>query len=165
MGISDFTLVDGDLQIEAVSVHSSVAVKLMGELTKELALRYSDDGLGDWQDDDAAGPRAGFLIARWAERPAGCGAIRPYSEGAAEIKRMYVAAGFRKRGIGRRILAALELLARQTGYNTVRLETGTLQPEAIGLYEAAGYYRIGGYGFHRDDPRTVCFEKSLTSGD
>jgi hypothetical protein len=45
----------------------------------------------------------------------------------------------------------------------VQLESGTLQPEAIGLYESAGYHRIEPYGFHRDDPRCICFAKVLGS--
>lgn len=34
-------------------------------------------------------------------------------------------------------------------------------PEAIALYEKAGYHRIGPYGIYADDPLTVCFGKAL----
>ena len=43
----------------------------------------------------------------------------------------------------------------------VRLETGTRQPEAIRLYESAGYQRIAPYGDFKDSPLSVCFEKSI----
>src|SRR5262249_34346879 len=36
--------------------------------------------------------------------------------------------------------------ARRAGFSRVRLETGVRQPEAIRLYEAAGYGRIDNYG-------------------
>jgi ribosomal protein S18 acetylase RimI-like enzyme len=78
-----------------------------------------------------------------------------------EIKRMYVEPAFRGRGIGRRILAALEERGREAGYKRMWLETGTSQPEAVSLYEAAGYRRIAPYGFYRFDPRSLCYEKVL----
>lgn len=64
-------------------------------------------------------------------------------------------------GIARRILAELEAFARQQDFLRLRLETGIMQPEAMQLYETAGYHRIECYGYYRDDPRSVCFEKML----
>jgi putative acetyltransferase len=43
----------------------------------------------------------------------------------------------------------------------VRLETGTLQPEALRLYETAGFTRRGPYGDYPDDPCNVFMEKRL----
>jgi putative acetyltransferase len=74
---------------------------------------------------------------------------------------MYVAPDARGRGVGRVLLAALEEEARRLGYRAVRLETGHLQPEAIGLYTAAGFEPIPCYGPYVDDPRSRCFEKAL----
>jgi hypothetical protein len=41
------------------------------------------------------------------------------------------------------------------------LETGTRQPEAIALYETAGYLRVPGFGFYRDEPLSRCMARSL----
>ena len=57
---------------------------------------------------------------------------------------------------------ALESAAREHGYSTLRLETGTRQPEAIGLYRSAGYGEIPCFGAYADDQFSVCFEKRLT---
>ena len=57
---------------------------------------------------------------------------------------------------------ALESAAREHGYLTLRLETGTRQPEAIGLYRSAGYGEIPCFGEYADDQFSVCFEKRLT---
>jgi ribosomal protein S18 acetylase RimI-like enzyme len=67
----------------------------------------------------------------------------------------------RRRGIARRILAELETLARAMGYTRLQLETGTLQPEAMRLYERNGYERIPPFGHYADDPRTVCYGKQI----
>jgi GNAT superfamily N-acetyltransferase len=154
--------VDG-LTIEPADVNGPDAVRLIARLSAELARRYddSDDGTGDFRPGDVTGPRSGFLVARWAGEAVGCGAYRPLDEDVAEVKRMYVEPDFRGRGISRRILAELEAAARQAGYQAIRLETGIMQPEAIRLYETAGYRRIGNYGYYKDDPRSVCFEKAL----
>src|SRR5262249_42797586 len=105
--------------------------------------------------------RSGFVIATFGGRPVACGAYRPLGEDVAEIKRMYVEPEYRGRGLGRRVLGDLEARARRDDYAAVRLETGTAQPEAIHLYESAGYRRIESYGVYQGTPRSVCFEKAL----
>jgi GNAT superfamily N-acetyltransferase len=149
------------LTIESMNVRLPEAMQLIARLTAELAQRYHDDGTGNFNFEDVEIPRSGFLVARWNGQAVACGALRPLSESVAEIKRMYVEPTFRGRGIGKRILAALEAAARKADYKIVRLETGTSQPEALALYEGAGYHRITNYGFYRHDPRSVCFEKDL----
>ena len=67
----------------------------------------------------------------------------------------------RGRGIARRVLAGLEAAALELGFTTVRLETGTRQPEAIRLVQTSGYRRIPRFGEYTSDPYSVCFEKPL----
>ena len=74
---------------------------------------------------------------------------------------MVVAPDCRGRGYAGLILAELERLATGMGYRAARLETGTKQPEAVRLYERAGYRRIEKYGIYVDNPWSVCFEKAL----
>ena len=73
----------------------------------------------------------------------------------AEFKRIWTHAGPRRRGLGRRVLAELERAAVVIGYRRVFLTTGPKQPEAVGLYLAAGYTELPdpgaaerGYPFH-----------------
>ena len=47
------------------------------------------------------------------------------------------------------------------GFSKVRLETGISQPEAIGLYERYGYYKIPPFGDYWDDPLSFFYEKTL----
>jgi len=60
----------------------------------------------------------------------------------AEIKRMFVTAGARRRGHGRRLLAELEALAAATGARRVRLLTTEALVEARRLYASAGYRQV-----------------------
>jgi putative acetyltransferase len=153
---------DDPLTIEVVDVRLAEAVQLMERLSAELAQRYeADEGTGNFHPEHILQPRSGFLLARWQAQAVGCGAYRPLHDDIAEIKRMYVEPAFRGLGIGRRLLIALEECARRSGFARVWLETGTAQPEALRLYETAGYGVIPNYGHYRDDPRSVCFEKRL----
>jgi ribosomal protein S18 acetylase RimI-like enzyme len=145
---------------------SPEAGELIAALSRELAARYdfSDDGSGNFNPQDAAVPRSEFLVGFVEGRPVACGAFRPLDERAAEIKRMYVVPGQRGRGYSKLVLAELEARAVRMGYAVARLETGTRQPEAIALYERAGYRRIPKYGIYVGNPLSVCFEKDLSPG-
>ncbi|HEV3027633.1 MAG TPA: GNAT family N-acetyltransferase [Planctomycetota bacterium] len=144
---------------------SEVATGLLRALSRELSQRYDrvDDGSGHFQPEDVLVAGGVFLIGTLQGRAVACGAFRPLEDGAAEVKRMYVQPDCRGRGHARGLLAELERRAAECGYQRIRLETGLRQPEAIALYERAGYRRIGNFGVYLGDPRSVCFEKSLAA--
>jgi GNAT superfamily N-acetyltransferase len=102
-----------------------------------------------------------FLVAWVDDRAVGCGGVRAHDGDIGELKRMYVQPAYRRTGVGRAVLAALEARARALGYARLRLETGVRQPEAIALYRAAGYEPIEAYGLYRDEPMSRCFEKRI----
>ena len=91
----------------------------------------------------------------------GCGALVLGNEGAGEIKRMWVDPEARGRGIGRRILAALEEQAYAENLSVVRLETGVKQPEAISLYRNFGYVECPPFGSYMPDHLSLFLEKRL----
>ena len=62
-------------------------------------------------------------------------------------------AAARRRGVARALLAELEGAARRFGYRELWLETGTEQPEAIALYESAGYLPVPPFDPHDGQPR------------
>ena len=43
------------------------------------------------------------------------------------------------------------------------LETGLKQPEAIALYESAGYVPVVGFGYYKDSPTARYYGKPLTT--
>lgn len=104
-----------------------------------------------------------FFVARDEARHAvGCCAVvlKPTY---GEIKRMYVSPACRGQGVARALLHALESASAEAGCRLLRLESGPLQPEALGLYAALGYERRGPYGDYWDDPLSVFMQKALAA--
>jgi GNAT superfamily N-acetyltransferase len=102
-------------------------------------------------------------VARDADGSAlGCGALlRPFDPGVAEIKRMFTRPDARGRGVARAVLERLEEEARARGIAVLRLETGTMQPEAQRLYESSGYEPIPPFGAYAGEPLSRCYERRL----
>ena len=148
-----------DLHVE--SPYRPEALELFEELWFELSAMYGETGPCRFKPVQVDHVGGAFVIAWDGGMPVGCGAIRPFDAGTAELKRMYVRPGARRRGVARAILRELERIAANLGYSAIRLETGDVQPEAIALYTAESYQRIENYGEHAEDPRSRCFEKRV----
>lgn len=95
------------------------------------------------------------------DKAIGCGAFKKYDDTKAEIKRMFVLPEFRGHGIGINILKELELWATEMNYTECILETGKKQPEAIHLYQKAGYFIIPNYGQYQNVENSVCMMKTV----
>jgi GNAT superfamily N-acetyltransferase len=142
------------------------AQALITALARDLDVRYGDEDEAYLLEVDAievTPPHGVFLVARIDGEAVGCGALRPLPgrSGYGEIKRMYVSPQARGAGVGRGLLAALETLGPAFGFRVLRLETGDAQPEAVSLYESAGWTRIASYGRYADSPSSICFAKDL----
>src|SRR5437764_1344204 len=87
-------------------------------------------------------PAGAFIVAYLRDEPIGCGALKHHRSEPSEIKRMWVAESARGLGIGRRLLAALEQVARDARAPAVRLDTNKTLIEAISMYRSAGYQEI-----------------------
>ena len=102
-----------------------------------------------------------FLVARDVGGQAvGCAALVKRG-GYGEIKRMFVDEACRGIGAGRQLLEQLVMFARMSGLQVLRLETGIHQPEAIALYERAGFVRCAPFGEYQPDPLSLFMEKAL----
>ena len=94
--------------------------------------------------DAFTGPGTAWVVGYLDGRSVCCGGVRPLAEdGVGEIKRMFVSASARGRGIGRTLLVELEALAMSSGFTTVRLFTTEVLVEARSLYASAGYRVVG----------------------
>ncbi|MEV5171549.1 GNAT family N-acetyltransferase [Streptomyces flaveolus] len=146
------------------------AVKLNDEVQDEYHQRYGDGGDATVLDAaDFDPPRGVYLIAYdERDRPVATGGWRSQDrneegneDGDAELKRMYVVAEMRGRGLARRMLAALEEDARAAGRVRMVLETGTKQPEAVALYTSSGYEPCAKFGYYQHHEESLCYAKRL----
>ena len=91
---------------------------------------------------DFSPPSGAFVVGFVDGVPACGGGIKALGDGAAELKRMYVAPPFRGRGLARALLEALENTAREIGHEVMRLDsTSATWP----IYVAAGYRQVADY--------------------
>lgn len=178
-----------DIKIRKARYDEPAVVALLIDVMAELAGRYG--GSGDDTPVDPADflpPRGAFFVAAVdgavadvaavdlravdlgaadiaavevaGERLVGCAGWRRHGDDA-ELKRMFTATAARGRGLGRRMLTTIEESAREAGYKRVILETGDRQPEAVRLYESAGYVRIDDFGYYAGKDGVLSFGKVL----
>jgi GNAT superfamily N-acetyltransferase len=121
-------------------------------------------------------PSGGFFLATIGpeETPAGIAALRTVSAPEphrstikfGELKRMFVSADFRRKGVAKALLAAIEKRAVYLGMGILLLETGNFQKDAMRFYEKNGCKRRSIYGECvglgvEDGGISVCYEKQL----
>jgi putative acetyltransferase len=106
-------------------------------------------------------PDIKFFVARYDDVAVGCGAYRVLDAEHGEIKRMFVAPIARGMRLGWRLLLHLETDAWVAGLRRLSLETGIRQPEALGLYERAGYTDCPPFGGYKPDPLSVFMTKAF----
>ena len=82
---------------------------------------------------------SGFWVADLAGTAVGMAGIERLNESEAEVRRMYVDAGYRRRGIGVRLLSHIEDFCIGEGYQRILLSTSEKQEAALALYRAQGY--------------------------
>jgi putative acetyltransferase len=98
------------------------------------------------------------IVAYVDNTPVGCGAIKKYDDNCMEVKRMFVKAEYRGKGIAGKIL---EMWVAELNFTKCILETGKVQPEAIHLYQKFGYTITDNYGQYIGIDNSVCMNKEL----
>jgi GNAT superfamily N-acetyltransferase len=149
------------LELIATAPDSAQGAALVAALIVELAGRYGTNLTVPYDAETFLPPRGLFVVAVEEGRPLGCGGYVRVDRETAELKRMYVSPEARGRGFGRVLLRHLEGAAFAVGYSRIVLETGTEQPEAVGLYRSAGYVEIPRFPPYVDQETSICMARSL----
>ena len=162
-------------------LNDAAAAPLLEGLLHEYSTRYGEGAVREFdrhpaEQFTAANGGALVLLVEDGQTVAG-GALRAFDPAYAargvlgddfparhttEFKRIWTHARYRRRGLGRRVLAELEHLAAQLGYQQVFLTTGPRQPEAVALYLAAGYTELTDAGAEARGFALHPFVKTLT---
>lgn len=129
-------------------------------LDAELHARYGNVQ-AQYDKHNVIDPIETALVGYEDTQPVACGCFKKIDAHMVEMKRMFVASSYRRRGFSSQILRELEAWARELGYTEARLETGKAQPEAIALYQKMGYAVIPNYGPYVGMENSVCMRKAL----
>jgi putative acetyltransferase len=138
---------------------------LISQLNLDLYSRYPEPGalIFSLEAADIVDGVGALLMAELDGEPVGCGAYRVMDDqpGSAEIKRMYVTLAGRGKKIGSAVLAELERAGTAFGVRRFALETGPRQPEAMRIFEAAGYVVCEPWGQFVGKDFSICMEKLI----
>lgn len=151
-----------DIKVSLERADSIEALNLIEEHARNMRGLYPEGPIHPFDPHLDAAPPGVFVIARVDGKAVGCGAVRPLDGSVGEVKRVFVQPERRRMGIASRSMALLEDKGLQNFSTTLRLETGTMQPEAIALYESLGYRKIPPFGEYVSDPYSICYEKELS---
>ncbi|MFD4637662.1 GNAT family N-acetyltransferase [Lentzea sp. NPDC058436] len=116
--------------------------EMMAELLHEYVSRYGPaarERMERFPDDSLTPPDGRLMVLLRDGIAVAGGAFRRYDSSTAELKRIWTHSSHRRQGLARRVLEVLEGEAFRLGYQRLYLTTGPRQPEARGLYLAAGY--------------------------
>ncbi|CAB4882120.1 MAG: GNAT family N-acetyltransferase [Actinobacteria bacterium] len=99
-----------------------------------------DDFRAEWPK--LFGERGRMYLMLVDGEPAGVGALKPYSDKEAELKRVYVKPDYRGGGHARRLVEQVITDARDLNYTSVVLESLNFMADAQALYRSLGFLDI-----------------------
>ncbi|HTW18673.1 MAG TPA: GNAT family N-acetyltransferase [Mycobacteriales bacterium] len=140
--------VDGDYVIEPADGASDEAITLIQAYLAEInaGFGHQPDERDPNHPEDFNPPTGRFLVVRDSDgRALGCCAVRLLDADTAEVKRMWLAPEIRGRGMGRRLLAAIEQAARDLGARQGKLDTNESLTAAVSLYQRCGWAQVPRY--------------------
>ena len=149
------------LELVDTAIDGPEATALIDEVQQEYVVIYGGPDRTPMLSSEFAAPAGAFLLVVRDGVTVGCAGLRRHDEQTAELKRMYVRPAYRRQGLARLLLDAVEERARRLGYRQLILETGVLQPQAMALYASHGYRSAETFGHQRDSPHSRAFLKTL----
>jgi putative acetyltransferase len=149
--------------IEALDPESAAASAILAESDAYMAALYPTESNHMVGAEALAAPGMLLLGCTVEDELAACGAVKIVVDDPdyGEIKRVFVRATHRGRGVSTAIMHALESHLGESGIALARLETGVEQTAAIALYRKLGYVERGPFGGYAEDPLSVFMEKRL----
>ena len=154
--------------LQLIKITSSQQLIAAAKLFQEYAdSRPGDPALTGIQQEIAtlpgkyAAPKGFILLAYDEDQPIGCVALHEWSDGIAEMKRLFVQPQTRGAGIGKKLVEKVINEVKVMGYSRVWLDTIPGMDSAQALYRGMGFKEIPRY---RDNPNqgTLFFELQLS---
>ncbi len=101
------------------------------------------------------------IVAYEDGKPAGCGAWKKIDEGTFEVKRIYIAPEFRRKGVASAVIAALEQDAAKHGFTKAILETARTTEIRRRCTPSSAIASFRTTAVRQALKNCLCFEKNL----
>ena len=154
--------------VEIIKAHTDKDLEAAAFLFKEYAAWLNIDLCFQNFDEELlrlkemyAEPDGAILLSKEEDIYTGCVAVRKKGHKIAELKRMYVRPAYQKKGLGEKLLKEALSMAKELGYEKIRLDTLAHMTPAINLYEKYGFTLIDPYYFNPES-NALFFEKKLS---
>lgn len=157
------------VEIHPVAPGSAAARGVLTAYFREIVSRHHRRAATDTEvaaamraepSDDLRPPGGLLLVARQEGEAVGCGGLRLLPARLGEVTRMFVLPQARHRGLGQRLLTAVEDAARRHQVTRLRLDTSDYLTEACQLYTRNGYRETAPFSDAR--LANLWFEKALS---
>jgi putative acetyltransferase len=140
-----------DIIIDEMRAPDADVRLLIGELEEDLSSHYAPHQRHGLALEAIFQPYIRFFLARRGAEALGCGGVALYPD-FAEVKRMYVRSLARGQGIADALMDHLAAVARESGRNLLRLETGDRQQVALRFYARQGFRTCGAFAPYSSMP-------------
>jgi GNAT superfamily N-acetyltransferase len=158
-----------DVDVQVVSPDSAEGRLVLTSYFRDVLGRYHgrpptqaevDTAINAEPRDNLCPPNGLFFIARDHGAVVGCAGLRLRAGGAGEVRRKFVMPQARRKGVGQRLLDAVEGAARVQRVRLLRLDTGGHPTEAGQLYLKNGFHEVP--PFNDFDMADRWYEKPVT---
>ena len=146
--------------IQYANPHHPEITAILGQSYKMMQSLYETHENHSLSIDELCQKDVRFLGAKTKESYIGCAALA-LREGYGEIKSMFADPNHRGNGVGKALMGALEAEAIKHKLPHLKLETGALLKEAVGLYARLGFQVCGPFGEYIDDGVSLFMSKTL----
>ncbi|MGF1683987.1 GNAT family N-acetyltransferase [Photobacterium minamisatsumaniensis] len=153
------------MQIAVDKLEDKGVIQLLEEHLADMYATSPPESVHALDLDALKSPSITFWSARYNGEVLGCVALKTLNTKQAEIKSMRTTESSRGLGVATKLLEHLISEAHNQGYETLSLETGSMDffKPARNLYEKYGFSYCQPFGDYKLDPNSLFMELNLSS--